>query len=98
MNLRQKCKKLKLENEMLKEKIVPPQICPTFPYRITTLGTSNAVSVYDNPLPIDIVKRCVVRELADAIYPYVKFEMHHDKIQNTIIVYEGRVMVAEKVN
>lgn len=46
MNLRRKCKKLKRENEkMLKEKIVPPQICPTFPYRITTLGTSNAVSV-----------------------------------------------------
>lgn len=96
MNLRQKCKKLKLENEMLKDKIVP-QICPPFPYRITTLGTSNAVSVYDNSIPIDIMKRCAVRELADAIYPYVKFEMHHDEFQN-IIVCEGRVMVAEKVN
>lgn len=98
MNLRQKCKKLKLENEMLKDKIVP-QIRPPFPYRITTLGTRNAVSVsvYDNSIPIDITKRCVVRELANAIYPYVKFEMYHDKIQN-IIVYEGRVMVAEKVN
>lgn len=96
MNLRQKCKKLKLENEMLKDKNVP-QICPTFPYRITTLGTSNAVSVYDNSIPIDIMKRCAVRELADAIYPYVKFEMHHDEIQNTIVC-EGRVMVAEKVN
>lgn len=52
---------------------------------------------YDNSLPIDIVKRCAVRELADAIYPYVKFEIHHDKIQNTIVC-EGRVMVAEKVN
>lgn len=96
MNLRQKCKKLKLENEMLKDKIVP-QICPPFPYRITTLGTSNAVSVYDNSIPIDIMKRCAVRELADAIYPYVKFEMHHDEFQNTIVC-EGRVMVAEKVN
>lgn len=97
MNLRQKCKKLKLENEMLKEKIVPPQICPTFPYRITTLGTSYAVSVYDSFIPIDLVKKRAVRELANAIYPYVKFEMHHDKIQDTIVC-EGRVMVAEKVN
>lgn len=96
MNLRQKCKKLKLENEMLKDKIVP-QICPPFPYRITTLGTSYAVSVYDNSIPIDIMKRCAVRELADAIYPYVEFEMHHDEFQNTIVC-EGRVMVAEKVN
>lgn len=96
MNLRQKCKKLKLENEMLKDKIVP-QICTQFPYRITTLGTSNAVSVYDNSIPIDIMKRCAVRELADAIYPYVKFEMHHDETQNTIVC-EGRVTVAEKVN
>ena len=96
MNLRQKCKKLKLENEMLKDKIVP-QIYLSFPYRITTLGTSNAVSVYDNSIPIDIMKRCAVRELADAIYPYVEFEIHHDEFQNTIVC-EGRVMVAEKVN
>lgn len=96
MNLRQKCKKLKLENEMLKDKIVP-QIYTPLPYRIITLGTSYAVNVYDNSIPIDIMKRCAVRELADAIYPYVKFEMHHDEVQNTIVC-EGRVMVAEKVN
>lgn len=60
MNLRQKCKKLKQENERLKKLTVP--VFQKSPCQFTTLVTKSVVT---NNVPIDILTESMVRDFDD---------------------------------
>lgn len=82
MKLRLKCKKLKQENERLKNWL------PTTPndwsrfrkerYKHQKLTARKMIPEYEETIPLDDVKRNMVLELADSLYPYINFEDYID--------------------
>lgn len=76
MNLRQKCKRLKKENDRLKNKVVQP-VFETYKYDIKTIGVSKRISNMDLAFPgvLDFVKSSIARGLGIELIPYIEFDI-----------------------
>lgn len=74
MNLRQKCKRLKKENDRLKNKPIVT-ILDTYGYDIETIRVSRTVSKMDLEIPgvLDFIKSNIANELGDVLLPYMEF-------------------------
>ena len=89
MNLRQKYKRIKKENERLK-KIVRPMvrqpILESREYKILTLAGENIVRDFEyDAEAIDYAQKCVVRNLSDELIPYLN--------ENGDVVVKGWIKV-----
>ncbi len=95
MNLRQKYKRIKKENERLK-KIVRPMvrqpILESRECKILTLAGENIVRDFEyDAEAIDYAQKCVVRNLSDELIPYMEFKKYLN--ENGDVVVKGWIKV-----
>lgn len=95
MNLRQKYKRIKKENERLK-KIVRPMvrqpILESRECKILTLAGENIVHDFEyDAEAIDYAQKCVVRNLSDKLMPYIEFEKYFN--ENGDVAVKGQIKV-----
>lgn len=82
MNLRQKCKKLKQENERLKKWM--PTTSITLPlyrddcYKRQKVTVRKILHEREEEIPLEVIKHNMALELADGLYPYMNFENYRD--------------------
>lgn len=96
MNLRQKCKRLKQENERLKELPAPvsiPVIQQPSTCRIVVLGARRVLGPWAYRVPTEALEKDVTLDLASGLMPYIKFDHYPDENGNLIV--EGRLKVVE---
>ena len=94
MNLRQKCKKLKQENERLKMKTVHVVYKETG-FKLTTLVFRKEIPIFmKRDIPEKDLTEYIVRKYAGNLLPYIKFE-HIDNPNCGTTIIEGRLKVAE---
>ncbi len=95
MNLRQKYKRIKKENERLKKIALPMVRHPVLESRnckIVALAGENIVRDFEyDAEAIDYARKCVVRNLSDELMPYIEFEKYLN--ENGDVVVKGRIKV-----
>ena len=95
MNLRQKYKRIKKENERMKNIALPMVRQPVLESRdckIVTLAGENIVRDFEyDAEAIDHAQKCVVRNLSDELMRYIEFEKYFN--ENGDVVVKGRIKV-----
>lgn len=95
MNLRQKYKRIKKENERLKNIALPMVRQPVLESRyckIVTLAGENIVRDFKyDAEAIDHAQKCVVRNLSDELMRYIEFEKYFN--ENGDIAVKGQIKV-----
>lgn len=76
MNLRQKCKRLKKENDRLKDRPVVP-ILEIDRCDVKRIGVSRKISLFDLEMPgvLEFVKSNMAHELGESLLPYMEFDI-----------------------
>ena len=82
MNLRQKCKKLKQENERLKKWMPTTPITQPL-YRedcrkCQKVAVRKILHEREEEIPLEVIKHNMALKLADGLYPYMNFENYRD--------------------
>lgn len=95
MNLRQKYKRIKKENERLK-KIVRPMvrqpILESRECKILTLARENIVRDFKyGTAAIDYARKSVAQNLSDELIPYIEFEKYFN--ENGDVAVKGQIKV-----
>ena len=93
MNLRQKCKKLKQENERLRHMKVPPVARYSPPY-IETLGVRKMVTENELRVLPSYIEKEMAYDMAKALLPYIEFERYPD---HNGLVIQGTIRIATRV-
>lgn len=94
MNLRQKCKKLKQENERLKTRTVHI-VYKEVGCKLTTIVVRREIPIFmRHEIPEKDLMEYIAREFAGNLLPYIKFE-HIDNPNCGTTIIEGRMKVAE---
>ena len=94
MNLRQKCKKLKQENERLKTRTVHV-VYKEVGCKLTTIVVRTEIPIFmRHEIPEKDLMEYIAREFAGNLLPYIKFE-HIDNPNCGTTIIEGRMKVAE---
>ena len=94
MNLRQKCKKLKQENERLKTRTVHV-VYKEVGCKLTTIVVRREIPIFmRHEIPEKDLMEYIAREFAGNLLPYIKFE-HIDNPNRGTTIIEGRIKVAE---
>lgn len=98
MNLRQKCKKLKKENERL-QKYIPgfpsPMIHVDHPQVITLAARKELDPEYEDLKDyLDLMKDYLLDDITDGVRKFVRTEQYRDMTTGRIVI-EGRVKVCE---
>lgn len=92
MNLRQKCKKLKQENERLKHMKVP--VARYLPPYIETLGVRKMVTENELHVPPSYIEKKMAYDMAEALLPYIEFERYPD---HNGLVIQGKIRIVTRV-
>lgn len=98
MNLRQKCKKLKKENERLQKYIpgYPSPIMSVDHYQIVTLVARKELNPKYETLNYyrDLMKSYLLEDVTDDVKKFVRTEQYRDMNTGRMVI-EGRVKVCE---
>lgn len=98
MNLRQKCKKLKKENERLQKYIpgYPSPIMSVDHYQIVTLAARKELDPKYETLNYyqDLMKNYLLEDITDGVRKFVRTEQYRDTTTGRMVI-EGRVKVCE---
>lgn len=78
MNLRQKCKKLKAENELLKNKPIQPLIMQSSFRDMNVIAYSKEYDFFElRDLSDDMILNDLKRGLAEQLVPYMDIQAYH---------------------
>lgn len=78
MNLRQKCKKLKAENELLKNKPIQPLIMQSSFCEMNVIAYSREYDFFElRDLSDDMILNDLKRGLAEQLVPYMDVQAYH---------------------
>ena len=78
MNLRQKCKKLKAENKLLKNKTIQPLIMQSSFCDINVITYSKEYNFFElRDLSDDMILNDLKRGLAEQLVPYMDIQAYH---------------------